>query len=334
MSERPLISVVSPVYRAEAIVPELVRRLVDALEPLGEFEIVLVEDRSPDASWAAIRAASEKDPRVRGIRLSRNFGQQRATRAGLDAARGDFVVVIDCDLQDDPAYIPRLLAACRAGHDVIYTTKTPRKHSGMRNLAARMYYWLFNYLIGDEAHVAQMGIGSYSMLSRRVVLEYRRWTDASSHYLIALRSLGFEHTVVETEHSERFAGKSSYTWSRLARHAADGLVSQSARLLNVSIAIGITFCVTAFLGAIGLTVRYFVRGAAQGWTSVIVMQLLMTGLMMLSIGILGLYIGRIFEQVKGRPLYVVDERLNEPPLAAETQSGTASSTAGEMGSSP
>ena len=312
LGDCPLISVVSPVYQAEAIVAELVRRLKETLEPLGSFEIVLIEDRSPDGSWAVIAAASREDPRVRGIRLSRNFGQHRAIRAGLDAARGQYVVVMDCDLQDDPSYIPELLAAARDGNDIVYTVKRTRAHSRMRNLFARIYWASYNYLIGDEQHVARRGIGAYSILTRRVVDEFRRWPDVHAHYLMILRSLGYTHQVLQIEHKERFAGESSYDWRRLVRLGVDGIVSQSARLLNVSIFVGVVFCLISVVGAIALVISFAVRGAAEGWTSVMVMLMLMTGIVTLSIGITGLYIGRIFEQVKGRPLYVVDVELNEP----------------------
>jgi polyisoprenyl-phosphate glycosyltransferase len=312
VDDHVLISIVSPVYGAAEIVPELVRRLIAAVEGLGTFEIVLVDDRSPDASWAQIRAASEADRRVRGIRLSRNFGQHRAIRAGLDIARGDYVVVMDCDLQDDPDYIPTLLAEARAGKDIVYTYKRQRRHSWFRNVAAGLYFRIYNALIGDPAHVARMGIGSYSILTRKVVNEYRRLPDAHAHYLMNLRSLGFEHALLEIEHRDRYAGESSYTWRRLVRHAIDGIVSQSVRLLNLSVGVGVAFCGLAMIGIVVLIVSYLVRGALAGYTSLAVLILLVSGLIMLSIGVMGLYIGRIFEQVKGRPLYVVDVALNEP----------------------
>jgi polyisoprenyl-phosphate glycosyltransferase len=303
------ISVVSPVYQADSIVVELVRRLIVSLETTGEtFEILLIDDHSPDSSWEAIVVESKQDSRVKGIRLSRNEGQHRAIRAGLDASAGKFVVVIDCDLQDDPKYIPALLQAARDGSKIVYTSKVGRSHSRFRNFSAWLYFGVLRLVNPSLAAIEQLKIGSFSILSRQVVDEYLKIGDIHSQYLMNLRSLGFSSSVVEVEHTSRHSGKSGYSLRKLLNLAVDGIVGESVRILNASIAFGTLLFLVSFGWSVILLVGYFQRGAAAGYTSLMVALLLMTGILLISIGILGLYIGKIFEQVKSRALYSVESR--------------------------
>jgi glycosyltransferase involved in cell wall biosynthesis len=308
----PLLSIVSPVYRSAPIVAPLVERIVAAVTPVtANFEIVLVDDCSPDDSWAQIVAAAQREPRLRGLRLSRNFGQHPAITAGLAHARGDYVVVMDCDLQDDPAYIPALLAKAREGYDLVLTRKENRAHSWDRNVAARAFTTVFNILSG-QVH-SDPHLGGFSLLSRKVVDAFLRIHDVHRHYLLILGWMGFKTAVVPVVHQPRHAGKSTYAFGRLVKHAVEGLTSQSTLLLKIAVGLGFAYVCLALAGTIYLCIRYFTQGFLAGWASTIVLLLASTGLILMSIGVLGIYIGQIFEQVRGRPLYLVQDEVNPRP---------------------
>lgn len=305
----PQLSIVSPVYRAAEIIEPLVRQITAAVAGLNlDYEIILVDDASPDEAWIRIAACSRQDPRVRGIRLSRNFGQHAALTAGLANARGRYVVVMDCDLQDDPAYIPALLAKAQEGYDIVLARKEARRHAWHRNLAARTFGAMSNALSGRKA--SDVHTGSYSLITRPVVDAFLRITDVHRHYLLILGWLGFSVGSIETEHRERHSGRSSYSFGRLLRHALEGLTSQSTLLLRISVALGFFYVIAAALGVAYLVVSYYLHGFRAGWASTIVLLLGSTGLILMAIGILGIYIGNIFDQVRGRPLYVVRDALN------------------------
>ncbi|HUP22830.1 MAG TPA: glycosyltransferase [Thermoanaerobaculia bacterium] len=307
----PVISVVSPIYRAEVIVAELVRRIVEAVAPVTEcFEIVLVDDGSPDQAWERIEECCAAEPRVVGVRLSRNFGQHPAITAGLAHARGDWVVVMDCDLQDNPSYIPELYRRALDGYDIVFTIKEKREHGAVKNWFARQFARGSNWLSSRDA--ADPRIGAYSLISRRVVEAFLRIQDAHRHYLVLLRWLGFSSTTITVRHEPRFAGRSSYSALSLFRHAVDGIVSHSDRLLYLSVAAGFSFLCLSLLGIGYLVIAYLESGFRAGWTSTIVLILLCTSMILLSIGTAGIYIGKIFEQVKQRPLYLI-ERVRSVP---------------------
>lgn len=305
------LSVVSPVYRAEQSVRELVARCREAAAALTpHYEIVLVDDRSPDNSWAEVVRCCAEDERVKGVRLARNVGQHRAITAGLAASRGKLVIVLDCDLQDDPKYFKRLYDTIQQGYDVVYTRKKKRQYPGLRNVAARTFYRLFNWLVEQPDARAPAETGAYSILSRRVVDAFLRVPDYHRHYLMVLRWLGFPSTSIEIEHVERPHGKSSYTFRKLMVHAVDGIASQSQRLLYVSIGVGLAFVCLACLALLLIVASYFMIGAQPGWTSITALILLSTGIVLLSLGIHGIYIARIFDEVRHRPLFLVDSALN------------------------
>jgi glycosyltransferase involved in cell wall biosynthesis len=307
-----MLSIVSPVYGSAGIVAPLVERIVAAVAPLtADFEIVLVEDGSPDDSWAQIAAVASREPRVRGLRLARNFGQQAAITAGLAHARGAHVVVMDCDLQDDPAYIQALLSKAREGYDIVLTRKANRRHAWHRNLGARGFAAVFNLLSGHRPAGPQ--VGGYSILSRQVVDAFLQVRDVHRHYLLILGWLGFRTAVVPVQHHPRHSGQSTYTLLRLLRHAIEGITSQSTLLLKFAVGIGFIYFCSSVAGATYLCISYFLHGFRAGWASTVVLLLASTGLILMAIGILGVYIGNIFEQVRNRPLYLVQDRINLPP---------------------
>jgi polyisoprenyl-phosphate glycosyltransferase len=298
------ISVVVPVYRCAECLRHLHERLDAALAEIpGEHEIVLVDDRSPDASWDVLRELAEQDESVRVVRLSRNFGQHAAITAGLEFARGRWIVVMDCDLQDPPEDIPRLYARAKEGVDIVYARRTGRNDPAFRRFGGRLYFRLLNASLGTDF---DPDYGNFSIISRKVRDAFLRFRDKDRHYLMILRWLGFQHASIDVAHAERYAGESAYTMSTLIRFAIDGLFFQSTTLLRWSTYIGFAASLGGVLLAAFFVVRYFLGTTYPGWTSLAVLVLLIGGLTITTIGVTGLYIGKIFTQVKDRPLYVVD----------------------------
>jgi len=309
--ETPVISIISPVYRAEKIIAELIKRIDAVMIGLElTYEIILVDDGSPDQSWEKIEEYCGKHQHVKGIKLSRNFGQHFAITAGLHECRGDYAVIMDCDLQDNPTYIPQMYALANQGADIVYTQKSERKHSLLKNLTASIFFKVFNYLSDNPNAKASDRVGSFSMLSRKTIDAFKSIRDTHRHYLMVLRLLGFTSATLPIEHDIRYEGKSSYTFSKLLKHAIDGITSQSDKLLRISIGLGFSCFLISIVWVFTLVILYFVKGLVPGYTSLMAVILLSTGLILMSIGIVGIYIGKIFEQVKNRPLYFIDKRIN------------------------
>lgn len=307
--EEPFISIVSPVYKAESIIQELVNRIeVEIKKITSKYEIILVEDCSPDDSWNRIFEIAQKNKKVKGIKFSKNFGQHFAITAGLYNTQGDYVIVMDCDLQHDPKYIPILYNKVFEGYDIVYTYNQIRKHSIVKNFFAKLYNSVFNFL--SESVEAHYNVGSFSLISRKVVEQFLRIKDRHRHYLLLLRWLGFNSTYVEIEHLERHSGKSSYSLKKLINHAIDGIISQSLVLLRLSIFIGFIYFVLSMIGSIYLIIMHYLHGYLQGWASLVVLLLLSTGLILMAVGVSSIYIGNVFDQVRERPLYVISEKIN------------------------
>jgi dolichol-phosphate mannosyltransferase len=313
------LSIVSPIFGAEHSLLRLHERLsAAAAQVTDRYELVLVEDCSPDGSWGRLRELAERDVRVKAIRLTRNFGQQNAIAAGLAHASGRRIVVIDCDLQDQPEKIPAMWAKADEGFDIVFTLRRERKDS----IQKRVFSWMFYTLMGMTGKgFLRPGIGTFSLISRDVRDSYLRVADEHSLYVAVLHWLGYESTVIEQLHSERDSGKSGYSFRKLVHYAINGLVTQSNTLLHMSIMLGFGLVLLSFGGIVYLIVRKLTNSVeVTGWASLAVLNLAVGGAIMLSLGVLGLYIGRIFEQVRGRPLFLVRERINaptEPPPEGE-----------------
>lgn len=311
-----MLSVVSPIYNERESVDELVRRLTLVLSELGEYEIVLVDDGSTDGSWAALCALAAGDGHVRLLRLSRNFGHQIALTAGLDAARGDAVVLIDGDLQDPPEVIPQLVDRWREGFDVVYAVRAQRDgESRLRLAAIDLFYRLFRRMSATDIPA---DTGDFRLLSRRAVDSLARMPERA-RYLRGMTSwIGFRQTGVAYRRDPRFAGASKYPLGKLIRLAADGITSFSIAPIRLLTRLGVVMLVFC-LGVLGWTlyVRFFTPNAPQGWTSLLAVILLLGGMQMLGIGIVGQYIARIFEETKQRPLYFVAEAVEAGVLTVE-----------------
>jgi len=303
------ISVVVPVYKARDCLAELCRRLVQAVEPITpDFEIVLVEDGGDDGSWEGIVALAQRDSRVKGLKLSRNFGQHYAITAGLDQVSGDWVVVMDCDLQDQPEEIGKLYRKVQEGYDVVFARRHERNDSLYRRFSSWLFIQFYNYL-GDIK--VDNSVANFSISSQRVISYVKRFRERNRAFPAFLNSVGFKRAYVDVEHAARFAGPSSYSFTKLLDFAIQCIVSQSNKPLRLSIRFGFALaCLSILYGAI-MVFRYLLYGATvPGWTTLVVLVSFLGGLGFANLGILGLYLGKVFDEVKSRPLYCVEQVLN------------------------
>lgn len=302
------ISIVSPVYNAGLFIDALKERLVESLKKMAvSFEIVLVDDGSSDDSWEKITKICAAEKNIKGIKLSRNFGQHNAVTAGLNEASGNYIVIIDCDLQNDPGDISQLYQTILSGYDIVFTKRKSRSHSLVKSFNA----WLYNrvFRLFSDANFS-IDLGSMVIFSNKVKSEFLKIKDKDRLYLQLLKWLGFTSTTVEVEHHKRYAGTSGYTFLKLLNIGLQGWTSHSKKLLMFTIYGGLLLSFLSFCVGISIFIRYFFHSFQPGWPSIFVAITFSTGIIMLSIGILGIYIGKIFEQVKDRPLYIIDEKLN------------------------
>lgn len=294
----------SPVYKAEACLRELVVRVEKAVAPvIASYEVVLVDDGSPDGSWKILEELALADARVRAIQLSRNFGQHHAITAGLEAARGEWVVVMDCDLQDRPEEIPRLYAKAQEGHDVVLARRIGRKDPLFKRWSSWLFWRMFNWLT-DLRYDGS--VANFSIVSRRVVEEIKRMREAVRFYGGFLSWIGFSPAFVEVQHDPRFTGKSSYSFFKLLRLSSNIILAHSNRPLRFCVALGIALSMLSVAGGIVWLVRVLIYGSpVMGWASLIISIYFSTGAIIFTLGVLGLYVDRIFSEVKRRPLFVV-----------------------------
>jgi glycosyltransferase involved in cell wall biosynthesis len=301
-----LISVVAPIFNEHSTLPELHRRLTEVLAPLGPYEIVLVDDGSIDGSWDTLLELAARDSHLRLLRLSRNFGHQAALSAGLDAARGEAIVLMDADLQDPPELIPQLVAKWREGFDVVYAIRGAREGEPRLRLASISVFYRLLYRI--TATEIPQNVGDFRLLSRRAADAITAMPERA-RFLRGMTSwIGFRQTGVQYTREARYAGESKYPARKLIRLALDGITSFSTAPIKLVTALGfalVVFCVGVL--AWTLYVRFFTSHHPQGWTSVIAVVLLLGGVQLLSLGVIGQYVARIFDETKQRPLYLVDE---------------------------
>ena len=300
------ISVVTPVYGCSQSLQQLYERLRDTLSTITEeFEIIMVNDASPDNAWETIKELSQKDDRVKGINLSRNFGQHKAISAGLDYARGEWTVVMDCDLQDQPEDIIKLYDKAMEGYDIVFGRRFERKDSFYKKFSSRMFYMVNDYFTENKLDST---IANYSIISRKALDSVLRMKEQNRVYSLFANWVGFKKTEIDIEHAKRPEGKSSYTLYKMINLAIDSIVSQSNKPLRLAIKFGFLLSLFSFLYGAWLIIRYYAFSIeAEGWTSVMVSIYFIGGLMFANMGKLGLYIGKIFDETKDRPIYLVQE---------------------------
>ncbi len=306
------ITVVVPVYGCAGCLLELQQRLKKVLNSITRrHEIIYIEDRGNDDSWEIITRIAKKDKQVKAYRLSRNFGQHAAVTAGIAHAQGKWTVVMDCDLQDPPEDIHRLYEKALDGFDIVLMKRKNKKLSVFRRMAADLYFKVINSFTTERLNGVY---GSFSILSEKVRHSYLRLNDINRHYLFILRWLGYETTSLEYEHAERFAGKSSYNLVALLTHGFNGIFFQTTVLLRWIVYVGFVVSLLGWLSAFYFVYLYLFHSIPPGWTSLAILTLIIGGFIIISTGITGLYIGKIFDQVKKRPLYVIDEAIEKGNL--------------------
>src|ERR1700722_19172874 len=305
----PTLSIVAPLFNEEGNVAELVRRLraaADGAPGIDGYEIVLVDDGSSDRTVELLRMHAAADPRIVVVRLSRNFVHQLAATAGLDISRGDAVVLIDADLQDPPELIPAMVERWQGGYDVVYAVRRKRKgESRFKILTARLFYRTTQRLTKVEIPV---DAGDFRLMSRRVVDALKAIRERHRFIRGLVSWVGFPQTALEYDRDSRFAGESKYPVSKMLRFALDGITSFSAGPLRFA----------SCFGLIEIGLKVFTGYNLPGYTSLIFAVLFLGGVQLIGIGILGEYIGRIYDEIKGRPLYLVAEvdRSDPAPIAS------------------
>ena len=307
MTDLNLLSVVIPLYKSQSTIWPLYHQLRDSLQDI-DFEVIFVDDSSPDDSWNIVEELSAKYDNVRGIKLSRNFGQQIAITAGLNYSLGDYVVVMDADLQDSPKDIVLLLQEqVSSGADVVFARRASRNDSYFKKVSSKLYWRIFNTLSGTDLDDQ---VGTFGIYSRRVVNHLNNLTEQNRSFVLLVSWLSFPTSFVEVERKARASGSSSYSLKKLISLGFEGIVSHSDNLLKLSSGVGVIFSLSSFLISIFYLIRYlFIGDAPEGWTSLLLLSSFSTGLILIFVGILGIYISQVFEEVKKRPIYLVTQTI-------------------------
>ncbi|SDB54556.1 dolichol-phosphate mannosyltransferase [Pseudobutyrivibrio sp. YE44] len=304
-----LFSVVIPVYGCRAALPELHRRLTETLSAMtDDYEIVLVNDNCPENSWEVIEELCQQDAHVKGMELSRNFGQMNAMLAGLDYCTGEWVIVMDCDLQDRPEEIPRLYAKAQEGYDVVFARRAERQDSKIKIFWSNLFYKVYNFATDGHYDGA---LCNFSVVNHKVIDEYCKMPEQYRDYVMYIKWLGFRTTALDVEHNARFEGESSYTFKKRVNMALELLTSQSDKVLRFVVSLGFGMTLISFIGIIITIIRYFVIDIDPGYTSLAAIMCFIGGMIIMTIGVVGLYVGNIFVQTKNRPKYVVRQILND-----------------------
>jgi dolichol-phosphate mannosyltransferase len=313
--QRPTLSLIIPVYNEEEVIPELDKRLRTFFASMTDlladsWEVIFVNDGSRDGSMAQLRKMAGDEPRYRIVSFARNFGHQMAITAGLDRAHGEAVVVMDADLQDPPEAVREMVLRWRQGFDVVYGVRRSRAgETWFKKMTAALFYRLLRAMLGGVA--IPVDAGDFRLMSRPVVLAMRALRERHRFVRGMVAWIGFRQTAIHYNREARFAGETKYPLRRMIRFAVDGITSFSIVPLRFATWLGIFAGLVAVATAVwALYVKLFTRGAIQGWTTIVIVIALGTSAQLLMIGILGEYVGRIYEEIKRRPLYITAEELN------------------------
>ena len=304
-----LISIVIPVYQADRIVEELFSRIKNAMQfAAGNYQLILVDDGSDDNSWMVIEKICSSEMNVQGIKLSRNFGQHHAITAGLDNCTGEWIVVMDCDLQDRPEEISRLYQKASEGYDIVFARRNNRTDSIWKKMTSAFFYRIYSYLTGISYDGT---IANFGIYSNKVITAIKSMKEPMRAFSPMARWVGFKKTSIEVEHGKRFFGKTTYNIRKLLTLAFNIILSYSDKPLKIIIRIGFLISSSAFITALYILYKY-VNGkiTVSGYTSIIISIWFLGGLIILILGILGLYISKIFTGIKNRPLYIIDKKIN------------------------
>lgn len=307
--QTPEISFVSPVYRAESLLEELVGEVQKVMQRLDKtYEVILVDDRSPDESWQVMKRLSAKFPEVKSIRLSRNFGQHPAIMAGLSQAKGKWVVVMDCDLQDQPKEVEKLYNKALEGFDVVLAQRKDRKDGFLKKLSSKLFAKVYGYFTNTNYDYSVANFGIYKAKVITSILDVK---DYIKYFPLFVAFVGYNTAKVRVEHSHREDGKSSYSFATLVSLAFNTIISFSNKPLKLFVRFGMLISFLSLVSGIYTIYKYF-QGEIEvlGYSSLIVSIWFLSGVIITIIGVTGIYVGKIFNQTKNRPVYIIDETLN------------------------
>jgi dolichol-phosphate mannosyltransferase len=329
---QPLLSVIVPVFNESEGIGMFYQRASAALAaiPGVDYELVFVDDGSRDDSYQQLARVAAEDPRVRVIRFSRNFGHQIAITAGLDHAQGDCLAVIDADLQDPPEVIGEMVTQWRAGYDVVYGVRAKRDGEGRMKLwTASVFYRLLRKITGIRIPV---DVGDFRLLSRRAADHLRQLREQDRFVRGLVSWIGFKQTGVTYNRDKRFAGETKYPYRKMLKFALDGITSFSTVPLKLATWLGYAASALAFLYLLSVFVQKLLGYTIEGWATIMVALLFLGGTQLICIGIIGEYVGRIYSESKGRPLYIVEEVLGRGEAAPEAAVGREPARSGSSGS--
>lgn len=307
--DKKLISIVVPMYYEELVAEECYRRLTKALENRDfDYELLFVNDGSKDKTEQILQRLSEKDERVKVINFARNFGHQAAVTAGIYSATGDGVVLIDADLQDPPELISEMVEKWKSGYQVVYAKRLKRKgESFFKKLTAKYFYKLLNFLSDTDI---PKDTGDFRLMDRCVVEVFKLMPEKHKFIRGMVSWIGFNQTFIEYEREERFAGETKYPLKKMLKFAMDGILSFSTKPLKMVTSIGLLTVILSFIVLVFALYMKFSGRTQSGWTSLMVVMTFFSGAQLLSIGILGEYIGRIYDESKNRPSFIIKSKWN------------------------
>lgn len=304
-----ILSVVVPMYNEEAVVLESYQRLKRVLDETGEsYEIVFVNDGSRDHTVPIIEKICEKDPKIKFIDFSRNFGHQIAITAGMDYASGQAIVVIDGDLQDPPEVIPKMMAKWRDGYDVVYGKRKERMgETFFKKLTAKLFYRFLKKMTDFDIPV---DTGDFRLIDRKVCDALKQVNEKNRYIRGLISWLGFKQTGVEFTRDKRFAGETKYPLKKMIKFAFDAITSFSYKPLKLASYVGILLSIFSFIYLLVVLIQKLIGNTVAGWASILAVNLLFNGIVLMILGIIGEYVGRIYDEAKNRPLYVVSRLVN------------------------
>jgi glycosyltransferase involved in cell wall biosynthesis len=302
----PVISFVSPVYRAEKILEKLVEEIQKVMQAIDKpYEIILVDDRSPDNSWEVMKSISHEFPEVKSIRLSRNFGQHPAIIAGLTQAKGEWIVVLDCDLQDQPREVFKLYHKALEGFDVVLAKRKNRQDGFLKKMSSLIFSKTYGFFTDTEYDNEVANFGVYHWKVIQSILEI---SDSIKFFPLFVKFVGFNSTSIVVEHAQRQEGNSSYSLSKLISLAFNSIISFSNKPLKLFVKFGLTISIISFLfGLYNVYLTLTNQIDVLGYSSIIVSIWFLSGVIITTVGVTGIYVGKIFDQTKNRPTFIIDE---------------------------
>jgi glycosyltransferase involved in cell wall biosynthesis len=303
------LSVVVPVFNESSLIEELLKRVINNVKLItADFEIIIVDDGSQDKTWELIEAEAKKETRIKGIKFSRNFGHHYAITAGLHNSEGEWVVVMDGDLQDRPEVIPELYKKAQTGFDVVFVSRKNRPEKLYYRMAQKIFYLILRSLSGIDFDSTQ---ANFSIISKKVVEAFKIFPENARFYGSTIKWLGFNRSFIYADHGVRHSGKPSYTIRKRIKLATDIILSFSERPLKFAIGIGIIISTFAIIGAFWIIYGSIKWGySVTGWSSLIFSIFFLGGSILIVLGIIGIYLGRVFQESKKRPLYIISKITN------------------------